>query len=79
MDINYDRADDLCIISLRIIRWHISAMIDLYVSFAKLKNLQMNAGHAVCLNVAINSTPVASANGVGVSKKLIAHYVATFL
>ena len=68
----------VCIISQRITIWHISAVIDLYASFAKLMSQKMNAGHAVCLNVAIFSTPVASANGVDVNKKLIVLYVATY-
>ena len=68
----------VCIISQRITIWHISAVIDLYTSFAKLMSQKMNAGHVVNSNVVIHSTPVASANGVDVSKKLIALYVATY-
>ena len=68
----------VCIISQRITIWHISAVIDLYVSFAKLMSQKMNAGHVVNSNVVIHSTPVASANGVDVNKKLIALYVATY-
>ena len=59
----------VCIISQRINIWHISTVIDLYVSFAKLKSQKMNAGHVVNSNVVIYSTPVASANGVDVNKK----------
>ena len=68
----------VCIISQRITIWHILAGIDLYVSFAKLMSQKMNAGHVVNSNVVIHSTPVASANGVDVNKKLIALYVATY-
>ena len=68
----------VCIISQQITIWHISVAIDLYVSCAKLMSHQMNAGHVVNSNVVIHSTPVASANGVGVSKKLIVLYVAIY-
>ena len=68
----------VCIISQRITIWHISAVIDLYVSFAKLMSQKMNAGHVVNSDVVILSTPVASANGVDVSKKLIVLYVAIY-
>ena len=68
----------VCISSQRITIWHISAVIDLYVSFAKLMSQKMNAGHVVNSNVVIHSTPVASANGVDVNKKLTALYVATY-
>ena len=68
----------VCIIIQLITIWHISAVIDLYASFAKLMSQKMNAGHVVNSNVVIYSTPGASANGADVSKKLIVLYVAIY-
>ena len=68
----------VCIIIQLITIWHISAVINLYASFAKLMSQKMNAGHVVNSNVVIHSTPVASANGVDVSKKLIVLYEAIY-